>query len=704
MKLFKILKSQFGGRAKDNIDYYKQNNYKINPLLEAIKVTIIYGFVGELWILLSDDFSRKISGNLDMYQEIQTYKGGIYVFLTMSLIFFLVFNKMSLLKKAFTEITKNYYELKLKNQELVKLDQELRKQVEELEKHRNALAISEQRLELAIEGSENGIWDWDLEKNIFYISPKWKTYLGYEVDEIDDTHEAWRDLLHPDDKNKGISKFYAYIQSPKGSYEHVNRVRCKDGSYKWILTRAKAIKSEDGKVIRVAGSLIDITKVKRLEEKMQKLAYHDQLTKLPNRFLFEERIKTVLNESKAAKRKFALLYMDIDNFKNVNDTLGHSSGDLLIRYIASILRYQIKEPNFVARLGGDEFAIILCDIQNKQDIVNKVQGLLKSLRRPWILENQEFYISVSIGIAIYPEHGDDLSLLLKNADIAMYFVKNNLKDNYCFYSLELQNKSIEQIKMINYIRHAIDNNEFYLLYQPIIDLKNGNLIGAEVLIRWDHPKLGIISPMKFIPLAEETGLIYDIEKWVLKTALMQKKEWLEKNYPNLKISINISGKRITSAGIINEIRELLHETQLKADEIQLEVTETAVMKNLETSMEILNEIRNMGIHIALDDFGTGYSSLTYLEKLPIDLVKLDREFIKNISIENNDRLILEHIIKLIQELNLKVAVEGVELQEQVAILKNNDCDYGQGDLFGKPVSKEEFEKLMLSNQSFYKIP
>lgn len=697
MKLFKILKSQFGGRAKDNIDYYKQNNYKINPLLEAIKVTIIYGFVGELWILLSDDFSRKISGNLDMYQEIQTYKGGIYVFLTMSLIFFLVFNKMSLLKKAFKEITKNYQELSSKNQELVKLDQELRRKVDELEKHRNALVISEQRLELAIEGSDNGIWDWDLEKGTFYISPNWKTYLGYGQDEIDDTSEAWVELLHPEDRNEAVSKIHAYILSPQSSYEHVNRIRCKDGSYKWILARAKAIKSEDGRVTRIAGSQVDITKVKQLEEKLHLLAYYDQLTGLPNRFLFEEKMNTLLRERTYSNQKFALLYMDIDNFKNVNDTLGHSSGDLLIQYVANILKYHVKEPDFVARLGGDEFAIIFCDIKDNKDVVDRVQTLLKYLKRPWILENQEFYITVSIGIAIYPEHGDDLSLLLKNADIAMYFVKKHLKGNYCFYSLELQNKSLEQIKMINYLRHAIDHNEFYLLYQPIIDLQSSNLMGAEVLIRWVHPKLGVIPPMKFIPLAEETGLIYDIEKWVLKTALMQKKDWQEKKYPNLKISINISGKRITSAGIINEIRDLLNETRLKSDEIQLEVTETAIMKDLDASMKILNEIKNMGIQIALDDFGTGYSSLTYLKKLPIDIVKLDREFIKNISIENNDRLIIEHIIKLIQELNLKVLAEGIELQEQVAILKNNNCDYGQGYLFGKPVSKEEFEKLMLSN-------
>src|SRR5690606_32201715 len=232
----------------------------------------------------------------------------------------------------------------------------------------------------------------------------------------------------------------------------------------------------------------------------------------------------------------------------------------------------IKEPNFVARLGGDEFAIIFRDIEDKQDIDEKVQESLKSLRRPWVFENYEFFISVSIGIAIFPDHGTDLSILLKNADIAMYHVKKNMKDNYCFYSIELQTQNTEYIKMINYIRQAIDNNEFYLLYQPIIDLNIGSLIGAEVLIRWHHPELGLIPPMDFIPLAEEAGLIYAIEKWVLKTVLMQKKEWLEQKYPSLKISINISGKNVTSDGFINELKELLLETKLKPEEIQLEVT------------------------------------------------------------------------------------------------------------------------------------
>lgn len=696
MKAFKIMKSNLQVNAKGDIDYYKQNNYKINPLWEAIKFTAIYGLAGELWILLSDELARRFSGNLERYQEIQTYKGGVYVFATMMLIFFLVFNKMRLLKKAFKEITYHYQELKSKNQELEQLEQELRMQVDELEKHRNALAVSEQRLELAIEGSQSGIWNWDLESNMFYISPKWKAYLGYTLDEIDDMHKTWLNLIHPEDRSAVVSKIRAYILSPNNAFEHVIRINCKDGNYKWILTRGKAIKGDDGKVVRVAGSLIDITKEKQFEEKLHVLAYYDQLTGLPNRYLFEEKVDALINEIKDTDKKFALLYMDIDNFKDINDTLGHTSGDLLLQNTAHILQQQIKEPNFVTRLGGDEFAIILCDIKGRQDIINQVQSLTQALRRPWVLEGREFFISFSIGIAIYPEHGDGLYTLLKNADIAMYLVKKDLKDNYCFYSQELQYKSLEQIKMINHLRRATENNEFYLLYQPIIDLQNGKLMGAEALLRWDNPELGIVSPVKFIPLAEKMGFIYDIEKWVLKTALMQKREWRDKNYPNLKISINISGKRIVSAGLIREIRELLQETGLKAEEIQLEVTETAVMKNMDASIKILNEIKNMGIQIALDDFGTGYSSLTYLKKLPIDLVKLDREFIKNISTANNDRLIVEHIIKLLQKLNIKVVAEGIEQEEQTAILRGHHCDYGQGYLFGKPVSKEEFERLMLS--------
>lgn len=704
IKVFKDLKSYINKHAQidKDIEFYLNSNYKISPYLESIRISFIYGLAGVLWIVLSDKLLRKITPDIDAYIELATYKGWVYVVITMLLIYALIVKRLILFKKSLKKLSDNFEQLNATNQELIALEEELREQFQELEKHRNALMVSEQRYKLAVEGADCGIWDWDIENNIYYFSPKWKSYLGYKDNEVGDTFENWVDLLYLEDKDNAISKINDYISSNSNSYEDIYRMICKNGDYKWILSKAKAIRNAQGKVIRVAGSHTDITEHKLIRDRLNTLAYYDVLTGLPNRFLFQEKINEIISiyKKEILHRKFALIYMDIDNFKHINDTMGHASGDLLLKHISNILKMHVKSPDFVARLSGDEFVIIFENIKDRQNIIHKIHILLKHLRKPWILDKQEFFISFSIGIAIYPEHGDNISTLLKNSDIAMYYVKKNTKNNYCFYLSKMQEKSLEQIKIVNDLRHAIDNNEFSLFYQPIVSLNNGKITGVEALIRWFHPVRGMVPPMEFIPLAEEAGLIYDIEKWILKTALTQKRRWEKMGYTHIKMSINISGKRVTSSGFISEIKKLLSETKVKCDEIQFEVTETALMEDLDASMKILREIKNMNIKIALDDFGTGYSSLTYLKKLPIDVVKLDRKFIKSISEIGEDEVIVEYVIKLTHKLNLKIVAEGIEIKEQLAFLKTNYCDYGQGYLFSKPIAKEEIEKLLLSNKSY----
>jgi PAS domain S-box/diguanylate cyclase (GGDEF) domain len=683
-----------------DINYYLNSNYEIHPYSESIRIALIYGVVGALWILLSDEFLSRIVSNVASYKKLATYKGWAYVVITMMLIYTLVLKRLILFEKAIKKIYNNFEELNAANEESIALEEELKQQFDELEMHRNALIISEERYELAVEGADCGIWDWDIKNGIHYISPKWKIYLGYSENELDNTFDAWLSLLHPDEKESVLSKVNNYILSKTDSYENIYRMLCKDGNYKWVLSKGKAIWNSDGKAIRLAGSFTDISEQKFIENKLNILAYYDTLTELPNRVLFEMKVNDLINEKNESNTKFALIYMDLDNFKHINDTLGHISGDLFLKYISNILKCQLKAPDFAARLSGDEFAIIFKSINDKNDVIDKIQVLLKYLRKPWMLDNQEFFISFSIGIAMYPEHGDNLSLLLKNSDIAMYCVKKNMKDHYCFYSDEIQEKNLKQIRMVNELRHAIDNEEFALVYQPIINLNSGKLIGVESLVRWIHPIKGVISPMEFIPLAEETGLIHEIGKWVLKTALFQKKSWEEQGYPHIKMSVNISGKRVTNNDLINEVRELILKTNLKCDEIQLEVTETAVMEDINASTRVLKELRDMGVKIALDDFGTGYSSLTYLERLPIDIVKLDRNFIKGISNVAQSNVIVESVIKLTHDLNLGIVAEGIETKDQLEFLKLNNCDYGQGYLFSKPVTSEEIEKLLLSNQVY----
>ena len=685
--------------VEKDLEFYLKNDYKISPYSEALRISIIYGIIGILWISLSDKLLGKVITNMDIYIQVATYKGWMYVLITTILIYLLVLKRVILIEKSLNTIASNFEELSANNEELIALEDELRKQFEELGRQNDALVTSEQRYELAVEGADCCIWDWEVEKDIYYFSIKWRDYLGYESDEIENTFEGWTNLIHLEDRNNVVSQINDYILSNSSSYESIYRMVCKNGDEKWILSKAKAIRNSDGKIVRMAGSHTDITEQKLIQNELNSLAYKDMLTELPNRFSFELKVNELINTNKkdSSNKKFALLYIDIDNFKHINDTLGHTAGDLLLKYISNILKYQVKAPDFVARLGGDEFAIIIEDMKDRQEIVDKVQGLIKYLRRPWVIDKQEFFISHSIGIAVYPEDGDNLSTLLKNSDVAMYFVKKNMKDNYCFYLPEIQEKNSKKIKMINDLRRAIDNKEFNLLYQPIINLNSGKIIGVEALIRWSHPIKGIISPMEFIPLAEENGLIHDIERWVLETALMQKKQWEDMGYPEIKMSVNISGKSVTRDGFINEIKDLLSKIKVKNDNIQFEVTETALMEDLDASIKVLREIRDMNIKIALDDFGTGYSSLTYIKKLPIDIVKLDKDFIRNISEIEEEEVIVDYVIKLTHQLNFKIVAEGIEKKEHLEFLKLNSCDYGQGYYFSKPIRKEEIEKLLNIN-------
>jgi diguanylate cyclase (GGDEF)-like protein len=425
------------------------------------------------------------------------------------------------------------------------------------------------------------------------------------------------------------------------------------------------------------------SKQKEVEKKLNLLAYYDTLTGLPNRRCFEERVKKLIA---CEGKKFALVYMDVDNFKNINDTLGHLTGDKFLIHMADVLNNSIHSKDFVARLGGDEFAIVFEDIQQEEEVVNKIQHLLRLIQKPWKIDGHQFFVSLSIGIVLYPKQGDNLSTLLKNSDIAMYHIKKKSKNNYCFFSEELKEKNIQQITMINDLHRAIQNKEFKLVYQPIVELKTGKLNGVEALIRWVNPEKGIISPIEFIPVAEETGLIHDIGKFVLNNAFWQKNQWEQLGYHHLKMSINVSGQSLIREGFVEHIRKLLEQTGIDSSEIQLEITETVLIEKMEESKRVLHELSIMGFKIALDDFGTGYSSLTYLKNLPIDVVKLDRDFVKGIMEKGEDSVIVESVIKLTHDLNLQIVAEGIEYEEQLSILKCNSCDFGQGYLFSKPVA------------------
>ncbi|MFA5537000.1 MAG: EAL domain-containing protein [Bacillota bacterium] len=428
-----------------------------------------------------------------------------------------------------------------------------------------------------------------------------------------------------------------------------------------------------------------------MEAKLKNLAYYDPLTKLPNKYFLKETGEELIQNVKEENKKVALLYIDLDDFKNINETMGHELGDKLIEHIARSLLKVIEPPHLVASLGGDEFGVLLLDI-NYNQLEKKIQQLLEQIREPWIINEHSFFVTISIGVAICPDHGCNFSTLLQNADTALSHIKERGKDGYSLFTQELKDRAWNFVQMDNQLRTALQKQEFQLYYQPQLDLKNNKIIGVEALIRWYHPQQGFIPPMEFIPFAEKTGHIDKISKWVFETACLQKQTWNQLSYRSLKIAINLSGQMLAFKDLVAETHRIMIEMGISEYELEFELTETALLADFKKSVLVLNELKELGLTIALDDFGTGYSSLTYLKELPIDIIKIDRNFISGIGESAKEADILKYIIDLAHSLNLKVVAEGVETKEQVGFLRKNNCDMVQGFYFFRPETAEEVEK------------
>jgi diguanylate cyclase (GGDEF)-like protein len=429
------------------------------------------------------------------------------------------------------------------------------------------------------------------------------------------------------------------------------------------------------------------------EAKYKHLVFYDELTDLPNKTMFKIRINKLICKS-MEKERFAILYIDIDNFKYINDTMGHSEGDKLIKGISESLQDEIKEPNFIVRMGGDEFVIVFTEVLTDELLFRDIEGIKEKISKVWPIDNHVFNISVSGGVAIYPNNGSDLDELLKNADIARNAAKKEGKNKVIFYQENIHNSILRKLDISNKIKLGLDNNEFTLYYQPQYNLSTRELVGMEALIRWLHPIEGFIPPSEFIPIAEEFGLIYNLEHWIILTALNQKKQWEEQGYNDLEMSINLSGKTLASETYFTELESLLTTYKVDYSKIILEITETAYISDIDVVVRKLERLRNKGFKIALDDFGTGYSSLTYLKKLPINYIKLDKSFIDLIPQNNIDSLIIEKVISMASGLKYGVIAEGIETNEQLEYLQNNNCDSGQGFLLSKPLPIDDFNELI----------
>lgn len=691
-------------RKKDiDFDNIIGSDFEVHSRFEALRIAIIYGIVGTLWVLLSEKIIGMFTNDLKVYVALSEYKGWFYVLITMVLVYKLIKKRLEIFKCVLNKLYENYDELNAANEELnaandelTALQRELREKYDELENQRDATMKSEQRYRLISEGSNDGIWDWNLKNGRIYYSSKCEELTGYSLEELGYEPGSWHKLVLEEDREKANKKIQDYLQHKSESYENIYRIRSKDGKCKWIFSRGKAIWDEEGNATHFAGSFTDNTERIAMEKRLMALAYIDTLTGLSNRSMLEMKMDKLLALNKEQHKKLAFLDIDIDDFKHVNDTLGHYSGDLLLKNIGCILNEHIKAPDFAARLSGDEFVVIFQDITDENMVRIRTEELLEYLRKPWRYKGQEFFITFSIGIAVYPEHGENFASLLRSADTAMFNAKRKGKDNLRFYTSVMNEKMMNYIEIVKELRTAVVNEELVLFYQPQIDLKSGKIVGVEALIRWNHPQKGFIPPMEFIPLAEETKYIYEIEKWVLETAFKQKKSWEADGYKPIRMSVNLSGKSLTMDNIVDEIRELLSKYELNPKELEIEITETSVMKDLNKAMNILQQIEELGIEVSLDDFGTGYSSLTYLKKLPINDVKMDKNFIKSITVsDNNNDTIVRAVIKLAHDLGLKVVAEGIETDEQLDFLRQHTCDIGQGYLFSKPVPAEQIEEILL---------
>lgn len=432
--------------------------------------------------------------------------------------------------------------------------------------------------------------------------------------------------------------------------------------------------------------------------KLNYLSYHDMLTDLPNRLRFNDDLTKAIENADKKGRKLGVMFLDLDRFKLINDTLGHNNGDLLLKKVAKRLQDSIRKNDTVARLGGDEFTVILPTINNSTEVAMVAGKILKSLHQPFILEGEEFVITTSIGISIYPSDGEDIDTLIKNADAAMYFAKENGNNKYQFYSPSMNEASAERLSLENSLRKALKRDELLLFYQPIVGAENQDIIGVEALVRWKHPERGILSPKDFLPIAKETGLIAHIDEWVFRTACNQIRDWQRKGLPDIYVSINLSERMFQKRNFVKFITKTFEDTGIKAKYIQLEITECIAMNDEENIVNNLHSLKEIGVRMAIDDFGTGYSSLSRLKIFPIHTLKIDKSFIDNITINSNDLAITTSIINLAYNLGLNVIAEGVENINQLNLLKEHGCNEIQGYYFSEPIPAKEFEKFLKVDQ------
>ncbi|MDE3022936.1 MAG: EAL domain-containing protein [Pseudomonadota bacterium] len=558
--------------------------------------------------------------------------------------------------------------------------------------------------EHAIESSINGVFIVDVAQEdypIIYTNPAFERITGLcRMDVLGQPcfckqSGRRRDLY--------LENIHQAIQAGQKGYAMTSRTEA-GGEQIWIELFLSPVENRQGKTTHYVGIINDITEHKIAEEQLMYQASHDALTGLVNRSMFQDRLNQMLAHAKRDGSLVAVLFLDLDRFKQINDSLGHSAGDLVLENVAVKLKQCLRGSDTISRFGGDEFVVAIKSLLVPEDAAEVAQKILTRLSLPVVVKNQEIPLSGSIGISLYPRDGIDGTTLLKNADAAMYRAKESGRGIFRFYSSEMNAGTLQHLSMENDLRHALDREELLLNYQPQIDLKSSSVVGAEALVRWKHPTRGILSPAEFIPLAEETGLIAPLGEWVMREACRQMKAWQLKGFPLLTIAVNLSSRQFKQQDIVMLVQKILVETGLDADRLELEITESAVMRDAHEAITTLERLRNMGVKLAIDDFGTGYSSLNYLKRFPLNQLKVDQSFICGIPADIENASITTTIITLAHGLGLKVVAEGVENAAQAQFLNQNHCDTVQGYYFSRPLDAASFESYLITTSTWLRMP
>jgi diguanylate cyclase (GGDEF)-like protein/PAS domain S-box-containing protein len=539
---------------------------------------------------------------------------------------------------------------------------------------------------------------YDEEWTMEFVSEGCLELTGYTAEELQFNRlVSYKDITHPDDRAR-VRREIGRSAASRARFTVEYRLIERGGRQKWVSEKGLAFCSDGGEPVALEGFISDITEVKSYRERLEHQASHDALTGLANRNLLHDRLHQAIAHAERQRLQLAVAFLDLDNFKYLNDSLGHSAGDELLKMVAHRLKTCVREGDTVARLGGDEFVLVLVDQSGAEAVNHVVQRVLETASEPFLVAGREFNTTASLGVSLYPRDGSDAETLLKNADAAMYRAKAQGRNNFCFFTPEINTALHERIALEQGLRQALDRGELLLDYQPKIELSSGALIGAEALVRWRHPEHGLLSPARFVPVAEDTGLIVPIGEWVLRTACSQVQGWRRQGLQLNMLSVNISARQFRSPDLVDQIAETLRTSGLPANCLDLEITESLMMEDVQEFIVRLHRLKDLGVQLSVDDFGIGYSSLNYLKQFPVDRLKIDRSFVCDIVSDPGDAAIVQAVIQLGHVLGLAVTAEGVETDEQLAFLRRHGCDEGQGYYFSKPLDPAEFE-LMLRARS-----